>query len=270
MTKATKGERFVAPHVGPIPDAVIAHLTDYVWSPKLNGHRALLSPTEFISRGGRDLVTLLPANFVVPYSLFAAGFTALEGELVLVDGTGMVINAFPQVSSVISNMEPYPNLRFFLFDAKGPSLPFEQRMAAIRKIFNAAPSAFIQVLPQFAFPKPTTREGAIRSIATHMKTLPYQSEGFVLRKRDGTYQDPDMYKMVFVAPYHQVRVQLVRIGPQTGTVVFPDGARKELLFTAKANKLIHHIAMNMPGVKAYEVIVDTHSNKIVGLGTDWL
>ena len=278
MTKPTRGERFVAPHTGAIPDAVYAHITDYVWSPKLNGHRALLSVTEFISRGGRDLTSLLPPNLCLPYALFLQGYTQLEGELILVDGTGMVLNDLPATTSVISNMHPHPNLRFFVFDAKGPDLPFEQRIAHVRHIMDrhhttSQQQPFLFVLPQFLLPdsfRSASRDVIVRSIASYLKSLPYQSEGFVLRARNATYQDPDMYKMVFIAPFHQLRVQLVKLGDQTGTVIYPDGSRKELPYTVKAKKLLQTISMNMPSVQKYEVIVDTYTNKIVGLGTDWL
>ena len=277
MTKPTKGQRFVAPHTGKIPDAVFSRIQDYLWSPKLNGHRALLSASEFISRGGRDLCPILPENLSIPYQLYAYGFTALEGELVLVDQAGIVQNDLGRLTSVISNMHPHPDLRFFVFDAKGPIPGFEQRIAAVRHILDRHHAAcpgqhFIHVLPQFAFPDKMTapRDACVRSIAAYLKGLPYQSEGFVLRARNGTYEDPNMYKMIFLVSNHQTRVQLVRMGEQTGTVVYPDGSRKEIPFTAKAKKTIQTIAMNMPNVRSYEVVVDTYHNKIVGLGTDWL
>ena len=274
MTKATRGDRFVAPFVGPIPESVFRS-TEYVWSPKLNGHRALLSGSVFISRSGRDLSGLLPNHFAIPYRFFTVGFTQMEGELVLVDDMGRVTNDFATLTSTISNLQPHPMLRLFVFDVKGSIYTrFDQRIALLRQILDqyraSCPNqTFLQVLPQFRLSgKP--KDQTVRAIASHLKTLPYQTEGFVLRHCAATYEDPDMYKMLFVQQTRQTRARLVEMGQDKGTVVYADGKREVLPYTAKTSKLLQHIRLNMPNVTQVEVIVDTLLKKIVGLGTDWL
>ena len=269
MTKATSGKRFNAPRVGPIPDEILLN-PQYVWSPKLNGHRAFLSPSQFISRNGRNLSSLLPPTVAWPLQLsMGGGIQGLEGELVMTEHD-IVLNDLGLVSSVVSSMHPHPNLRFFVFDAAGPG-PYAERIAKVRRIFDIAPSSFIQLLPQYAVSRQVkSRPALIKDIVEQIRSLQMHAEGFVLRDMQATYEDPKMYKMLFLTPHHLSRVSAVRILPDAAMILFPDGSQRQVPFTVKARQIIHGVAANMPDVSTFEVVYDSMRKKIVGIGTDWL
>ena len=266
--RSTTQAPFAAPAPPPIPQHVFTNCSNYLWSPKLNGHRALLSlrTGKLTSRKGRDLTHIMPRDVKIPLAVLAAGIQALEGEIVVVRNE-RVLDDVDLVTSLVASKSA-DLLRFYVFDADGPQ-PFQERIQIVAKSLTS--QSFIRCIPQF-HPFVASLNDVRAFCLPTMNKLPMAYEGIVVRLATAGYQNPQMYKMTFPRSKVQVRARLVRIESdyKSATVRFKD-QEQTFHLSQKAMKVFRSLVPLVSSLNDdMEVVVDISKKVIVGVGTDWL
>lgn len=277
---------FAAPRRGAIPQSVFDNCEQFVWSPKLNGHRAHLSllTGKLTTRKQRDISSVLPGDFAVPVAFLQQGIRALEGELVLCDENGIVQGDLGKLTSAVSQLRPNVQLQLWIFDCDSDQ-PFLERINVIARTLRKAPAnAFLHCVPQFT---PFVSElGFIREyISPQIEQMNFATEGIVIRQALADYNQPNMYKMTFLRPKTQLRAMIIKVKSDNRRALvalqpFEDDQpteEKEFGFSKRAFEELKGLYASplmssdpnkqMTGI---EVVVDMTKNCIVGLSTNWL
>ena len=230
----------------------------FLWSRKLNGHRAVFTnDLQLLSRNARNLNHLLPENFSFKMPL---EFLVLEGELVAKTKNGE--DGFKELSSAAARprFRPPPSItiEFHIFDAmtKDPTIPFLDRYRLFLQRFKN--NKFFKVIEQHAF-ECKSQDGIVETL---FPKLTPTDEGIIVRDAYATYEKPRMFKMLKVSkPWHKL-VTITKI-LQSDKVQLSDGTIAKVPIRLK--KDLAALGNSVKGA-----VLDSRLNYIASLGTKWV
>ena len=202
------------------------------------------------------------------------------------DQNGIIQGDLGLLTSVVSKLKPNMQLQMWIFDCDSDQ-PFLERVNFVAKALCKAPAnAFLHCIPQYT-PFVCQKDHIREFIGPQIDRLNIATEGIVVRDAIAGYEQPNMYKMVFLRPKTQVRANVLKMKSDVKKALvrfvlpedesLPDnGGEREIGFSKRAFEEFKELYASplmsrdpekqMVGV---EVVVDLTKNCIVGLSTNW-